>query len=141
MSKSTKMDVFNFVYILGMVVVAVGFCLPIFSASSIFGTHSSNGFQIFEKISENKTMLKVSEIGVFATALIGAILGFVPDKNGLKALMSFLKLLCLILSVAGGIYFLLNYGITITKNFLSTGSYLIAIGWLIALAGGWYTSK
>ncbi len=140
MSSKSKMDIFNFIYILGMVVVIVGFCMPVFS-SSFLGKHSANGFTILQHISAKKVALRICDIAVFGGAVAGVIFGFISDSALGRFLTSLLKLIALTVTIGCGVYFFNNYFSGFSKNFIDVGFYMIIAGWFIALIGGWFTSK
>jgi len=114
-----------------MAVVVIGFLAPIFS---IFGGHIKlNGFDL---VGKGDSAMKIAALFIFLGAVTGIILQFVKNN-------SLYKLVALIITLAGGLYCYFNtsdIGIKIASKFLSTGFYMIVIGWCIALTG-WLLCK
>lgn len=118
-------------YLIGMILVAVGFFLPIFKVSIGPFSGSTNGFDL---VGSGNSMMKIAALLVFAGAVVGVICSFVDllGKGGL------LKLLGLVVSVAGGLYCFFNTSSTahsILFKIVSIGFYLIIAGWILALLG------
>lgn len=127
-----KGSALSILYLLGMVLVAVGFCCPMF-AGKLLG--SSNGFKYINF--DNSTFVSIGAILIFAGAVAGVLACFVPQIKGLK----FIFLLC---SIVGGVIlivgFTTNGGIykAIGKQFLkhaTFGFYMILAGWIAAILG------
>ena len=125
-------------YLIGMALVVIGCFLPL-TASKFFGGGSS----AFHAITDGSGDLKVGAI----LALGGAIAGIVFCFVSLKAKFP-VKLISLIVSVAGGIYILLNYlnlapwarkAVSLlnkgTGTHIGIGLIVIIIGWVIACVG------
>ena len=115
-------------YLIGMILVAVGFFLPIFKVSIGPFSGSTNGFDL---VGNGNSMMKIAALLVFAGAVVGVICSFI-NKGGL------LKLLALIVSIAGGLYCFFNTSSTahsILFKIVGVGFYLIIAGWVIALLG------
>ena len=130
-------------YLIGLVLVVIGCFLPL-TASKFFGGGSS----AFNAITDGSGDLKVGAI----LALCGAIAGIVFCFVSLGVKLP-LKLISLIVSIAGGIYVLLNYynlapwakGIAkafgkATGTHIGIGLIVIIIGWVVALVG-WLQSR
>lgn len=136
MAKS-KGRALNF-FLIGMVIVAVGCFLPLVS-SKAFGS----GVSAFDAItSDGSGSLKIGAV----LALLGAVAGVVFSFVAVKGVP--VRLISLIVSIAGGIYVLVNYlnagglGKSIVKGFAKVtqtgpgiGFFVIVIGWILAIVG------
>jgi len=120
------------IYLVGMVLVAIGFILPMFKGLGM----SANGFDFINLNNFNATT--IAALLIFGGALVGIAFCFVGSSNG-----DMIKLVAVIASIAGGILILLTYnknGISrmVGRGFLkqaSYGSYMILAGWIIAVLG------
>lgn len=135
--KKSKGSVFN-LFLIGMVIVAAGCFLPL-TSSKIFGGSSS----AFNAITSGGSgSLKIGAILALLGAFAGIIFSFVAVK-GIPV-----RLISLIVSIAGGIYVLVNYlnigglGKSIVKGFARAtqtgpgiGLFVIIAGWILAVAG------
>lgn len=133
-----KVNLLSYLYLIGMAVVAIGFCCPMFKG--IFGT-SANGFKFINF--DNSVFVSIGALLIFIGAIAGIIVKFVPSLQKNK-----LDFLCLLVSIAGGVILLVGFttngGIykAIGKAFLKNavvGFYMIIIGWVAAIVG--YFSK
>lgn len=125
-------------YLIGMIVIIVGAFFPL-TSSSTFGFNGSN---VIDAITDGSGDLKIAAI----LALVGAVCGIIFSFVSVKGVP--LKLISLIVSVAGGIYMVLSYlnlnpVAKNVSNFLNKamgtkpaiGLFLIIIGWVIAIVG------
>lgn len=123
-------------YLIGMALVAIGFCCPMFTAK-VLG--SSNGFSFIDF--EDSTFVTIGALLVFIGAVGGVVSCFVPQLKGLKLIF----LLC---SIVGGIVLVIGFttnggvykfiGKQLFKH-ATYGFYMILAGWVIAIVG--YFSK
>ena len=140
MAKKSKLPL---IYLIGVALVIVGFCLPVFRngtvqkiASAFGGNSGVNGFKFIS--SENFNFVNLGAILIIAGAIAGAVLSFVSVKNS-----DMLKLVCIVVSIVGGV--ILFVGCTqdaaykfIAKGFLKNafvGFYMILAGWVVGLVG------
>ena len=129
--KSSKLSM---IYLIGVLLVVIGFCLPMFKGK-LLGT-TSNGFSFINF--DNFGWSSLAAILIFAGALLGAIFCFVKTKNA-----SLLKLICIIVSIVGGAIFFIKFSDNavakiIGKGFLKhayIGFYAIVVGWIVGLFG------
>lgn len=125
-------------YLIGMIVIIVGAFFPL-TSSSTFGFNGSN---VIDAITDGSGDLKIAAI----LALVGAVCGIIFSFVSVKGVP--LKLISLIVSVAGGIYMVLSYlnlnpVAKNVSNFLNKamgikpaiGLFLIIIGWVVAIVG------
>ena len=125
-------------YLIGLVLVVIGCFLPL-TASKFFGGGSS----AFSAITDGSGDLKVGAI----LALCGAIAGIVFCFVSLGAKLP-VKLISLIVSLAGGVYMVLSYlnlapwAKNVAKfankavgNHIGIGLIVILAGWVIAIVG------
>ncbi|MCR4630607.1 MAG: hypothetical protein K5786_03150 [Treponema sp.] len=138
-----SINLLSYLYICGMLLVVIGCFLPL---STVFGGHA-NGKSAFDYIgSDGKGVMKIGAILAFAGAVVGFCLSFLKELSILKIKqIGLIKLISLILSIAGGVYVFFNTsdaakslakGIgKITKQAPGIGLILILAGWVIALVG------
>ncbi len=133
-----KVNLLSYLYLIGMAVVAIGFCCPMFKG--LFGS-TANGFKFINF--DNSVFVSIGALLIFIGAIAGIIVKFVPSLQKNK-----LDFLCLLVSIAGGVILLVGFttngGIykAIGKAFLKNavvGFYMIIIGWVAAIVG--YFSK
>lgn len=133
-----KVNLLSYLYLIGMAVVAIGFCCPMFKG--LFGS-TANGFKFINF--NNSVFVSIGALLIFIGAIAGIIVKFVPSLQKNK-----LDFLCLLVSIAGGVILLVGFttngGIykAIGKAFLKNavvGFYMIIIGWVAAIVG--YFSK
>lgn len=138
-----KVNIMDYLFLIGMIVTAVGFFLPL---TSHFGGNA-NGNSAFSIITgSGKGLVKVGSIITLAGAVAGIILSFVNLGKSQKIA----KLVSLIVSVAGGLYIFFNmsslgkdivkFAAKISGSSFCAGFYIIIAGWIIALIG-WITSR
>ena len=98
--KGNKLSLF---YLIGMALVVVGFCCPMFQIS-FFGlaSASSNGFDFINF--DNFGFTTIGAILIFAGAVLGLLFCFLKSKNA-----NLLKLVGLIATIAGGIVLIIGY--------------------------------
>lgn len=134
MAKKSTLNLF----LIGMIIVAIGCFLPL-TASKLFG----GGTSAFNAItSDGSGSVKTGAVLALLGAVAGIIFSFVPLK-GIPV-----KLISLIVTVAGGIYVAANYlnigglGKSALKVFAKAtqtgpgiGLFVIIIGWIIAILG------
>lgn len=127
-----KASVLGYLYLIGMAIVAIGFCCPMIKG--LFGT-SANGFDFIDF--EHSGFVTIGALLIFIGACAGIIACFVPKLSGLK-------LIFLLASIAGGVIlvigFTTNGGIykTIGKHLFKNamfGFYMVIAGWVVALIG------
>ena len=133
-----KVNLLSYLYLIGMAVVAIGFCCPMFKG--LFGS-TANGFKFINF--DNSVFVSIGALLIFIGAIAGIIVKFVPSLQKNK-----LDFLCLLVSIAGGVILLVGFttngGIykAIGKAFLKNAVvdfYMIIIGWVAAIVG--YFSK
>lgn len=134
MAKKNSVNLF----LIGMIVVAIGCFLPL-TSSKIFGGSSS----AFNAITASGNgAVKIGAILAFLGAAAGIVFSFVSIK-GIPV-----RPVSLIISIAGGIYVAISYmnvgglGKSLIKGFAKAtqtgpgiGLFVIIIGWILAIAG------
>jgi len=132
----------SLLYLIGMALVVVGFCCPMFQISFFgLGNASSNGFDFINF--DNFGFTTIGAILIFAGAILGLLFCFLKSKN-----TNLLKLVGLIATIAGGVVLFIGYNDNmlakgIGKFFIDIatyGFYMIIAGWIVALVG-WITKK
>ena len=132
-----KVNVMSYLYLIGMALIAVGFCCPMFKSA----LGSSNGFKFINF--DNSGFVTIGALLIFVGAIAGIVMQFVGIKQA-----TLIKLVCLIVSVVGGIILVVGFNDNaiykaIAKGFLkhaTVGFYLVIVGWVVSLCG-WLTSK
>ncbi|MBQ3965529.1 MAG: hypothetical protein II684_01700 [Treponema sp.] len=127
-----KSGLLSYLFVCGLALVVIGCFLPL-STTKLFGMNGSSAFAIIT--SSGSGILKVGSILTFVGAVCGLVLSFVSVKNG-----GLLKLISLIVSIAGGLYVFFNasgIGKSLAKSILNFGPgfYVILAGWILALVG------
>lgn len=146
--KSAKL---NLLYLLGMALVVIGFCCPMFKGK-LFGT-TSNGFSF---LSDNGSLMTISGLLIFIGGCLGLLLEVLPLLGIKLGNTKLLKLIALCCSVAGGIILVIVFsgngnGNKLTKalnkaqgkGFLKHayyGFYMILAGWVASIIG-WILDK
>ena len=124
-------SVLGYLFVIGCAITAIGFVLPIFSANILgLAKASVNGFNL---VGKGDSAMKVAALLVFIGAVAGIALEFIP-----VSLPKIVKLIALIISVAGGLYCFFNtsdLGLKIAGKVLAPCFYLIIAGWVVALVG------
>lgn len=134
--KGSKWSLF---YFIGMALVAVGFCCPMFKGKLLGGT--SNGFDYINF--QNFDFVSLGAILILVGAILGLVFCSVKIKN-----LNFLKLLAVVLSIVGGIVLIIGFNDNavykaVAKGFLKhayIGFYMILAGWILGIVG-WVTKK
>ena len=120
-------------YLIGMVLVAVGFCLPM--VKGLFGS-SANGFDFIQNINKGG-FVAIGALLIIAGAVLGIISCFVPSLSNLSKVF-------FLVSVVGGVIiilgFLTNGGIykSVGKHLIKNSTYglwIIVAGWIVTALG------
>ncbi len=121
------------IYLLGVALVAVGFCVPMFKGLGI----KTNGFDYMNF--KNFGWTTIAALLIFCGAVLGVIFSFV----GAGKSTGLLRLVCIIVSIVGGVILIIKFN----DNFLSKaigkgfikhayiGFYMILVGWVLGLVG------
>ena len=128
MGKSAKLPL---IYLIGMALVVIGFCCPMFSG--FLG--SANGFKFINF--DNSGFVTIGALLIIAGAIAGVVACFVPQLKGLKLIFALVVLAGAIVLVIG---FTTNGGIykAIGKNILkhaTVGFYLVVVGIVVGVIG------
>ncbi len=130
-----KNSLMPYVYAVGMALVVIGFCCPMFS---LLGA-SANGFKFINF--KNSSFVTIGALLIFAGAVAGIAFSFVSIK-GVDSDM--LKLIALIASIVGGVILVIGFTTNggayklLGKGLLkhaAAGFYLVIAGWIVALLG------
>lgn len=127
----------NLLYLLGMALVVVGFCCPIFNG---IANRPINGFNI---IKSYDGFVQLGALLILIGAACGVILCFVDFKS-----LALLKFVVLAVCIAGGVVLFLGFNKNVFTQFAGKkilkcatyGFYLIIAGWFVGLAG-YFTRK
>ena len=119
------------IYLIGMALVVIGFCCPMFSG--FLG--SANGFKFINF--DNSGFVTIGALLIFAGAVAGMAACFVKQLSGLKLIFALCVLAGAIVLVIG---FTTNGGIykAIGKNIIkhaTIGFYLVVVGIVAGVAG------
>ena len=127
MAKKSNKSLLSNLYLIGMAITAIGFIVPVFKGALV----QVNGFDL---VGNGNSIMKIAALFVFIGAVAGIVLNFVnAGKN-----QSLLKLIALIVSIAGGLYVFFNtsnIGIKLAAKSLYIGFYMIIIGWIVGIVG------
>lgn len=127
----------GYLYLIGMALVAIGFCCPMFSGT--FG--SSNGFKFINF--DNGGFTTIGALLIFVGAVLGVavvVLGMVGIK---VPSVKLLKLIALIVTIVGGIVLVIGFNDSkiykaIAKGLLKhayVGFYMVLVGWVAGIVG------
>ncbi|MBP5519726.1 MAG: hypothetical protein J6X84_04005 [Treponema sp.] len=128
-----KVSALSYLYLLGMALVAIGFCCPMIKG--LFGT-SANGFDFIRNVKDG-SFVAIGAILIFAGAVAGIVACFVPQLSGLKLIFALAVLAGAIVLIIG---FTTNGGIykAIGKQLLKRamfGFYMVVAGIVLAICG------
>jgi len=120
------------IYLIGVLLVAIGFCVPMFKGLGI----KTNGFDYMNF--KNFGLTTIAALLIFCGAVLGVVFCFVGGKN-----TSMLKLVCIIISIVGGVILIIKFNDNwltkqIGKGFIKhayIGFYMIIVGWVLGLVG------
>ena len=126
-----KVSIMSYLYLIGMALVVIGFCCPMFSG--FLG--SANGFKFINF--DNSGFVTIGALLIIAGAIAGVVACFVPQLKGLKLIFALVVLAGAIVLVIG---FTTNGGIykAIGKNILkhaTVGFYLVVVGIVVGVIG------
>jgi len=119
------------IYLIGMALVVIGFCCPMFSG--FLG--SANGFKFINF--DNSGFVTIGALLVIVGGIAGLVACFVPQLKGLKLIFAIVALAGAIVLVIG---FTTNGGIykAIGKNILkhaTVGFYMVVVGIVAGVCG------
>lgn len=117
-------------YLIGMAVVVIGFCVPMFK--SFLGT--TNGFKFIDF--DHFGFVTIGALLIFLGAVLGVLSCFLPQLSGLK-------MAALGVSVLGGVILVIgcfsdSFYKAIGKGFVKhayVGFYMVIAGWVVAALG------
>ena len=126
-----KVSIMSYLYLIGMALVVIGFCCPMFSG--FLG--SANGFKFINF--DNSGFVTIGALLIIAGAIAGVVACFVPQLSGLKLIFALCVLAGAIVLIIG---FTTNGGIykAIGKNILkhaTVGFYLVVVGIVVGVVG------
>lgn len=127
-----KSSVMSYLYLIGLALVVVGFLCPMFKGGPI----EPNGFDFLNF--EDFGFVTIGGLFIFIGAIAGVVLNFVKIKNA-----KMLKLVSLIVSIAGGVILVIGFNDNVVYKFLAKGLlnhayigfYVVIVGWIVALLG------
>lgn len=127
--KSSKISL---IYLIGMALSLIGFCVPMFKVN--FPKITCNGFKFINF--DNFGFVTVGALLILIGIILGVIFSLVSVKD-------VLKLVALIVSLAGGIVLVIGFNQdsiyqAIAKGFLKcayVGFYLLIAGWIVSIVG------
>jgi len=123
------------IYLIGVLLVAIGFCVPMFKGSVIGA--KTNGFDYMNF--KNFGWMTIAALLIFCGAVAGVLFCFV----GAGKSTGLIRLICIIASIVGGVILIIKFNDnfltkTIGKGFLKhafIGFYMILVGWVLGLVG------
>ena len=124
------------IYLIGVALIAIGFCCPLFSGKLLKVT--ANGFK-FIHFDKNFGWSSLAALMIFAGAVLGIVFCFVSAGKS----TNLVRLICIIISIAGGLIFFIKYndnGVTralgkFNLKYMAIGLYMIIAGWIVGLVG------
>lgn len=124
-------------YLIGMAVVAIGFCLPMFK----IGPAEFTGLKFINF--EKGTFVTIGACLIFFGAILGAVWALLPMIGIKLPSEDLIKLVALLASIAGGIVLVIGFqdngiykaiGKSLVKH-ATYGFYMVVAGWVAALVG------
>lgn len=121
------------IYLIGVLLVAIGFCVPMFKGLGI----KTNGFDYMSF--KNFGWTTCAALLIFCGAVLGVLFCFISAGKS----TSLIRLVCIIVSIVGGVILFIKFNDnfltkTIGKGFLKhayIGFYMILVGWVLGLVG------
>ena len=136
-----KSSSISLVYGIGMLLAAIGFCLPVFQFKFL-GTHAMTGFDM---VGDGDTAAKIFTLLIFIGAVAGVVAAFLPQFSILKPIALAVSVISFIIVIimmcnSDGASFLrsVNLGKKAAEKVLKSlyvGAYMIIAGWIVAIAG------
>lgn len=122
----------SLIYLIGMILSLIGFCVPMFRGKLIGATW--NGFKFINF--DNFGFVTIGALLIFIGAVLGIVVSFLSVKD-------IVKLVALLVAIVGGIVLVIGFNQDkiyqiIAKGFLKCayiGFYMIIAGWIVSLAG------
>lgn len=136
----------NLIYLIGMIVAAVGFCVPMFSASAFGFKSSKNGFSFinFDHLGDGKIeWIVLAAILLCSGIVAGIVFSFVKIKPS-----SLIRLIAVLVIATAFLIIWITFNDnwlakTIGKGFwkhATYGTYMVLGGWVVSLVG-WITGR
>lgn len=128
-----KSSSISLIYLIGVALVAIGFCLPMFKGLG----QTPSGFKFINF--DNFGWMTIAALLIFCGAVAGVIFSFVSVGSA----SDLIKLICILVSIAGGVILVINFNDNwltkqIGKGFFKhayIGFYMILAGWIVGLIG------
>lgn len=131
----------NLIYGIGMLLVAIGFCLPIFSGKLI-GSHSG-----WDLVGDGNTTIKIFTLLIFIGGVVGVVAAFFPIPQA-----KLIKIIALAVSIISFIIVIIMLCDSKTAEFIKAigagkktnewifkslyvGAYMIFVGWVVSITG------
>ena len=129
MAKKSSLGI---LYLVGMALIVLGFCLPMFSGMGI----NPNGFKFIHLT--NGGFVSIGALFIIIGGIAGFVSCFVKMKN-----VNFIKMIALLVSIIGGIILVIGFSQNriyafIGKGFIkhaAVGFYLVLAGWIAGIIG------
>lgn len=140
MAKKAKL---NFIYLIGMALIAIGFLLPIFQFK-LFGTHQVTGFNL---VGDGDTALKIYTLLIFIGGVAGVVLSLIKLSNSkllkiLALLVSIIAFILVVITLSNSSGISVIKGLNLGKKAATTvlksiyiGGYMIIVGWVLSAVG------
>jgi len=115
---------FRFIAKIGLLLVVVGFFMPI--------ACNSNGFELAQSMNKlDKTVSMIFLYVVFCAAVLGCIIGLLLIVR--RKIKTHYDWICVLASIGGGLVVYFSELDRIRVKDLQTGAFVILAGWIIAL--------
>ena len=129
MAKKSSLGI---LYLVGMALIVLGFCLPMFSGMGI----NPNGFKFINF--KNGGFVSIGALFIIIGGIAGFVSCFVKMKN-----VNFIKMIALLVSIIGGIILVIGFSHNIIYAFIgnffikhaAVGFYLVLAGWIAGIIG------
>lgn len=145
MAKKSKISL-NFVYLIGMALIIIGFCVPLFFQKMPNGNIKAASTTGFDFINfDRDSTFSTGALLIFLGGCLGAVLELVSAfvKKIKPSLKMILSIVCVVISIVGGIIIFAKFNDNsltklIGKGFWKhafVGIYMIIAGWVVGLLG------
>lgn len=145
MAKKSKVSL-NFIFLIGMALIIIGFCVPLFFYKMPGGDIKAGNTLGFDLINfDRDSSFSLGALLIFLGGCLGAVIELVcvfvkKIKPSLKVI---LELLCVVLSVVGGLIVFIKFNDNNLTKFIGkgffkhafVGIYMIIAGWVVGLLG------
>ncbi len=145
MAKKSKISL-NFIYLIGMALIIIGFCVPLFCMKMPGGSIKAGKTIGFDLINfDSDSLFSIGALLIFIGACAGALIELICAfvKKIKPSLKKIIEIVCIVVSIVGGLIIVIKFNDNnltraIGKGFFKhafVGVYMIMAGWVVGLIG------